>query len=199
MAEVEKPFGVWLTQSVDGTKPYVQATATANRWELVWPDASGNGHDAVGPIRPEDVTELLAERHRLATRVRVLEDLGRRALHEVGEGYDWAVELRELFGIPRYNADGDVHEWFVQPLAASTPPSEHSLPPGTDCPTCRAPLSSERLYRELARVIDHDEPPGMGAKALARSVLALVENRGGKAAVHLAIQLDELGVRNPRG
>jgi len=50
----------------------------------------------------------------------------------------------------------------------------------------------------LARVIDPDEPPGLAANVLARSVLALVEDRGAKTAALLASELDALLLRYPR-
>ncbi len=44
------------------------------------------------------------------------------------------------------------------------------------------PLEKEQLVRRLAAVIDHDEPPGLGAHQLAREVLTLVQDLGGKGA-----------------
>jgi hypothetical protein len=95
----EKRMTMWLAPNVEGAKPYVRATSTANVWEFVWPDASGNGNDAVMPLRPEDVAEAIAERDRLAARVQVLEGLARRAFMAVGMGYEWSEEIGQLLGI----------------------------------------------------------------------------------------------------
>jgi hypothetical protein len=58
-------------------------------------------------------------------------------------------------------------------------------------------MKRDELIRELVRVIDPDEPPGMAANVLARSVLALVENRGAKTAALLSIQFEALLVHYP--
>jgi hypothetical protein len=103
VTDVDKKVSVWLTRDVEGKKPYVRATTALDRWELFWPDASGNGHDAVAPITPAAVTALLEEEQRLLARVRVLEDLGRQAVYQVGDGYTWSEKLREVLGIAPYD------------------------------------------------------------------------------------------------
>jgi hypothetical protein len=57
----ENPFQAWLTMRAENAKPYVRGTETRDVWELVWPDASCNGNDAVRRLKPEDVADLFAE------------------------------------------------------------------------------------------------------------------------------------------
>ncbi len=54
------------------------------------------------------------------------------------------------------------------------------------------PVELEDLVRRLARVIDPDEPPGLAAHQLARSVVSLVKNRGGLEAARLIAPIDRL-------
>jgi len=56
-------------------------------------------------------------------------------------------------------------------------------------------MTRDELIQGLARVIDPDEPFGLAATALARRVIALVENRGAKSAFLLAEQLEALNYR----
>lgn len=58
----------------------------------------------------------------------------------------------------------------------------------------------ERILIEgLAHVIEPDRPPGLAAHTLARSVVALVRDRGGAGAGALAAELDALDELHPRG
>lgn len=56
----------------------------------------------------------------------------------------------------------------------------------------------EKLVRSLAVAIDPDEPIGMAAGNLARAIVALVRDRGGKEAVLLEGAVNELAKRYPR-
>lgn len=58
-------MSTWLAPNVEGAKPYVRTTSTADVWEFVWPDATGNGHDAVRQLRPADVADIIDERDQL--------------------------------------------------------------------------------------------------------------------------------------
>jgi hypothetical protein len=79
MTDDVKPFGAWLTRLEGKPKPYVRGTSTADIWEFVWPDVSGNGNDAVRKLTPADVAEIIADRDRLALRVHELEKTLRSA------------------------------------------------------------------------------------------------------------------------
>jgi hypothetical protein len=60
------------------------------------------------------------------------------------------------------------------------------------------PLERDELIRWLAVHIDADEPPGLAATKLARTVLDVFENRGGPEAVLLEGELVALAERYPR-
>jgi hypothetical protein len=65
-------------------------------------------------------------------------------------------------------------------------------------------VDPERVIRDLACLIDPDEPPGLAANALARAVVALVRDRGGlqatlmEPAIH-AIAFDPRFARGDEG
>jgi hypothetical protein len=59
-------------------------------------------------------------------------------------------------------------------------------------------VQKEELVARLALVIDSDRPPGLAARTLARSVISLVRDRGGKEAAVLAEELDRFAVSFPR-
>lgn len=54
------------------------------------------------------------------------------------------------------------------------------------------------LTLELVKIIDPDEPPGMAAMILARSVLDLIEDRDGKEALILQLEIIRLAQLHPR-
>jgi hypothetical protein len=58
------------------------------------------------------------------------------------------------------------------------------------------PATKESLVRALSAIIDHDEPPGLAARTLARSVVSLVQDREPDEAVMLTGALDGLAA-NP--
>ena len=60
------------------------------------------------------------------------------------------------------------------------------------------PVRKERLIRELQCIIDTDEPPGMAARDLARSVVSLVQDRSGGCAIDLSVEIDNLARKYPR-
>ena len=58
--------------------------------------------------------------------------------------------------------------------------------------------TNERLIRELAAEIDHDQPPGIAARNLARAVVCFVQTRDGPQAVLLEGEINKLAPRYPR-
>lgn len=78
------------------------------------------------------------------------------------------------------NVPGTVVAWLVQSVAPPAPPL--SL----------APVAGDRLLASLACHIDHDEPPGMAASMLARTILELVKGLSSPGAVYLALHIDKL-------
>jgi hypothetical protein len=57
------------------------------------------------------------------------------------------------------------------------------------------PISKEALVQQLAAAIDPDAPPGLAASELAREVVTLVEDLGGKDAALLVPAVQELVAR----
>lgn len=57
-----------------------------------------------------------------------------------------------------------------------------------------SPTEKERLVQDLARVIDHDEPPGLAARSLARRVVTLLQRLGrdSKLVAVIESQLDAM-------
>jgi hypothetical protein len=56
----------------------------------------------------------------------------------------------------------------------------------------------ERIVGALAMLIDADEPPGLAARELARTVVSLVRDRESPDAVRISGALIRLGARFPR-
>jgi hypothetical protein len=60
------------------------------------------------------------------------------------------------------------------------------------------PVEKEEFCRRLARIIDPDQPPGFAAHQLARAVVSLVQDRGGRDAALLVGPVNELAARFTR-
>lgn len=56
----------------------------------------------------------------------------------------------------------------------------------------------ERAIGALTMLIDSDQPPGLAAAELARTVVALVESREPRQAIEISTALMKLGKRFPR-
>jgi hypothetical protein len=60
------------------------------------------------------------------------------------------------------------------------------------------PIDKERCILLLTRIIDHDEPPGLAARNLARAVVSLVQDRSGPESIILESKINALNPQHPR-